>query len=111
MKTVLTFLVLIGGVCCDTFAGGKVGIYGVRMVPDGNDAETFSNSGWGIGLHVVAPVPQLWNVLAGVAGLEYVNLLQETTVFSDNITGLRVEQQTDQYYFRLFIGVGSIYVR
>jgi len=88
----------------DAFAGGKVGVYGIRMVPDGVDAEKYSRAGWGIGFHVVAPLPQLWNVLAGVAGFEYINLMDETIEFRDNITGLRAEQQTNQHYIRLLIG-------
>jgi hypothetical protein len=42
--------------------------------------------------------------VAGVGGLEYVNLLSATTQFRDRVTGLRVEQQTEQGYFRLFLG-------
>jgi len=76
-------------------AGGKVGIYLIHMVPDGVDATSYSRPGWGGGLHVVLPVPQLSNIFAGVGGLEIINLLSETTQFRDNLTGLRVEQQTD----------------
>jgi opacity protein-like surface antigen len=85
-------------------AGGKLSLYGLRMVPDRDDAEEFSRAGWGAGLRVVGPVPQLGNFLAGVAGLEYVNLLDKTTEFRDHLTGLRIEQQTNQYYARFYIG-------
>ncbi len=43
-------------------------------------------------------------MLAGVGGLEIINLLGETIEFSGNITGLRVEQQTSQNYGRIFVG-------
>ena len=85
-------------------ANGKVGIYGIRMVPDGEDATKYSRAGWGGGLHVVAPIPQVWNLLAATGGFEWINLLNETTEFRDRITGLRVEQRTNQNYIRLFLG-------
>jgi opacity protein-like surface antigen len=97
-------LVLLSIVFSDAIAGGKVGIYGIRMVPSGKDAGDYSRPGWGGGLHVVVPVPRLRNGLAGVAGIDIVNLLSETIEFNDNLTGLRVEQQTEQNYVRLFIG-------
>ena len=87
-----------------TFAGGKVGIYGIHMVPRGPDARSHSDPGFGLGLHVVAPVAFFSDIVAGVGGLEYINLLSATTEFRDRLTGLRVEQQTEQGYFRLFIG-------
>ena len=61
-----------------TFAGGKVGIYGIHMVPRGYDAKDFSRPGYGLGIHVVAPLPQLSNLFAGTAGFEVINLLSET---------------------------------
>jgi opacity protein-like surface antigen len=88
----------------DAFGGGKLGLYGIRMVPRGADAEDYSRPGWGGGFHVVVPVPQLSNVLAGVAGFEIINLLHETVEFHDHVTGLRVEQQTSQDYFRVYLG-------
>jgi hypothetical protein len=87
-----------------TFAGGKVGIYGIHMVPRGFDAKDFSRPGYGLGIHVVAPLPQLSNLFAGTAGFEAINLLSETKAYRDQVTGLRVEQQTSQDYMRLFIG-------
>ena len=88
----------------DLTAGGKVGIYGIYMAPEGQDAKAYSDPGFGIGLHVVAPVSFFADIVAGVGGLEYINLLSATTVFRDRVTGLRTEQQTEQGYFRLFLG-------
>ncbi len=100
---IVTIMMLLVGFS-DVIAGGKVGIYGIRMVPYGENAEDYSRPGWGGGIHIVVPAPQLSNILAGVAGFEIVNLLSETTEFQDDLTGLRVEQQTSQDYFRLYIG-------
>jgi len=88
----------------NTFAGGKLGLYGVHMVPNGADAEDYSRPGYGLGLHVVVPPPQLLNMFALTAGFEIINLLRETTTFQDRITALTVEQQTSQNYGRFFIG-------
>lgn len=99
----VTLLMLCMGLT-EAAAGGKAGIYGIHMVPGGEDAKTYSRPGWGLGVHVVAPVPQLSNMLAGVAGLEVINLLSDKTEFTDNTTGLSVEQQTSQDYVRFFIG-------
>ncbi len=85
-------------------AGGKVGIYGVRMEPDGEDAQNFSKPGWGGGIHLVAPFPQLANFFAGTGGFEVINLMSRDRVFIDGTTGLRTEQQTSQNYYRLFLG-------
>jgi hypothetical protein len=88
----------------DAVAGGKAGVYGIYMVPQGEDAKNFSRPGWGFGLHIVVPVPQLANILAGTAGFEMINLLDKTIDLRDRTTGLWVEQKTSQNYFRLFIG-------
>jgi opacity protein-like surface antigen len=97
-------MALLGLALSDAVAGGKVGIYGIRMVPRGDDAKNFSRAGYGGGIHVVVPAPQTLSLFAGVAGFEIINLLSETTTFRDQVTGLRVEQQTSQNYSRLFLG-------
>ncbi len=78
----------------DAIAGGKAGVYGIYMVPQGEDAKNFSRPGWGFGLHIVVPVPQLANILAGTAGFEMINLLDKTIDLRDRTTGLWVEQKT-----------------
>ncbi len=82
--------------------GGRLSLNLIRMEPSGHDARQFSDPGWGGGLQVVLPMPQLSNMLAGVFGLEYVNLLSETTTTYEG--PLRIEQQTDQYFARFFLG-------
>ena len=101
---IVIFLVFISISLSDAIAGGKAGIYGIYMVPKGEDAENFSRPGFGFGLHVVVPVPQLANILAGTVGFEYTNLLAETVELRDRTTGLLVDQNTNQNYYRLFIG-------
>ncbi len=104
LYVILIFIVFMSIGFSDAIAGGKVGIYGIYMVPKGEDAENFSRAGFGFGLHVVVPVPQLANILAGTAGFEYTNLLAETIELRDRTTGLMVDQNTNQNYFRLYIG-------
>lgn len=86
------------------FAGGKIEVYGLRMVPTDVDSRQYSRPGWGAGVEGVAPLPGTATLLAGVAGVEVVNLLATSTVFQDELTGLRVEQQTTQNYGRFFLG-------
>jgi hypothetical protein len=102
-RVICLAFVLLSGIG-EARAGGKIGVYGIRMVPDGADAERYSRPGWGGGLHVVVPAKRVANLLAGVGGIEYINLLNKTIVFRDRVTQLRTEQQTDQYYFRLYLG-------
>ena len=85
-------------------AGVNVSIYGMHMDPSDQDAKDFSRASYGGGLHASFPVPQLGNLLAGAVGIEMVNMLSETHEFQDPETGLRVEQQTNQEYFRLYLG-------
>ena len=85
-------------------AGAKVEVYGLRMVPLNVDSRQYSRPGWGLGVQGVAPLPGTATLLAGVAGLEVVNLLSSTRDFQDPLTGLRVEQQTSQNYGRFFVG-------
>jgi len=85
-------------------ASGKLMLYVERMEPYGQDAEDFSRAAWGGGLGVVAPLPFAHELLAGVGGLEVTNFLSETVPYYDQVTGLRVEQQTDQWYARFYLG-------
>ena len=101
---ILILIIFISITLSDTIAGGKAGVYGIYMVPRGEDAKNFSQPGLGFGFHIVVPVPQLANILAGTAGLEFINLLDKTINLRDRTTGLWVEQNTSQNYFRLFIG-------
>ena len=83
---------------------GKLALHLLRMVPSDHDARQFSDPGWGGGLQLTVPSPAFSNLMAGVVGAEFIDLLGETTTFYDVVTGLRVEQQTDQYYGRIYTG-------
>jgi hypothetical protein len=85
-------------------AAGKVTIYGVRLEPYGDDAEDYSRPGWGGGVRLVAPVPSTGRLFAGAFGAEIVNLLVETVHFQDAVTKLRVDQETNQNYGRVYLG-------
>ncbi len=85
-------------------ADGKVGLYGIRMVPTGQDAEEFSRASWGGGIDCVVPAPFLGNLVAANLGIEFVSMLTEKTTTYDQQTLLRVEQQTSQEYGRFYLG-------
>ena len=85
-------------------AGGKIGVYGIRMVPYGSQAEKVSRQGWGGGFHAVVPFKQVSNLFAFTGGFEIVNFLNETLVFQDPRTQLRIEQRTNQDFFRFYLG-------
>jgi hypothetical protein len=87
-------------------AGGKIGLYGIYMNPYGIDAKDYSRPGWGIGAHVVLPVPQLYDIVAGVGGIEVVNLLSQSFDGYGNLGGASFPytQETNQNFFRLYIG-------
>ncbi len=85
-------------------AGVNVSFYGIHMDPASQDAKDFSRASYGGGVHANFPVPGLGDVFAGAVGIELVNMLSETHEFRDSQTGLRVEQQTNQNYFRLYLG-------
>ena len=84
--------------------GINVSIHGIHMDPSDKDAKDFSSASYGGGVHASFPVPRLGNFLSGSVGMELINMLSETHEFQDSQTGLRVEQQTSQNYFRLYLG-------
>ena len=85
-------------------AGLTVSVYGIHMDPSDQDAKDFSRSSYGGGLQGSLAFHQLGNFVAGTLGIELVNMLSETHAFQDSKTGLRVEQQTNQDYFRVYLG-------
>ena len=103
-KQGLLCVTLIAGFPLTANAAGKVQVYGVRMTPTGQDASRFSRPSWGGGVAVIAPLRQVHNLFAGTLGFDVVNMLSQTTGFQDEQTGLRVEQQTNQNYYRIYLG-------
>ena len=82
----------------------QVSLHGIHMDPSSKDAKDFSSAAFGGGLHVTFPVPHLGDLVAGSLGLELVTLHSETHEFRDSQTGLKVQQETNQDYFRLYLG-------
>jgi len=82
----------------------KLVLYGIHMVPTGRDAKESGRAGWGGGGKIVASVGPLAPVGAFGLGFEVVNLLSRTRKFFDPVTQLRVEQQTSQNLYRLYLG-------
>lgn len=74
------------------------------MSPNNTDASEHSEAAWGIGARGVFSVPQWSDLVAANLGLELTNLMSHTEEFFDPVTHLRVEQQTHQSIFRLFLG-------
>lgn len=99
-------MLLAAAVALPTVARAQViaSFHGIHMDPSGQDAKDFSHASYGGGLHASFPVPQLGNLFAGGVGIELVNMLSESHEFRDATTGLRVEQETSQMYFRLYLG-------
>ena len=104
LPATLAAFTLLAFAAVPALAAGKIELYGIRMDPTDVDARQYSRPGYGLGLEVVAPPPVLAQLFAGVAGIEWVNLMSQTKKFQDPLTGLRVEQQTSQDYFRFFVG-------
>ena len=78
--------------------------YVLRMDPADANARDFAKPGWGGGADVSLPLPGTQGLLAVVGGVEGASLLSKVKKFQDPLTGLRVEQHTDQSYGRLFVG-------
>jgi len=85
-------------------ASGKVGIYAIRMIPYGIDAEQYTRPSWGGGVHAVFPLPVVSQLFAITGGLEIVNFLEKEIDLREPVTGLKVEQKTSQDFVRLFVG-------
>lgn len=84
-------------------AGLRAGLRVVRMEPRGADAEDYSKASWGGGIYVLyaPPGPGLF---AFTGGFDVANMLSQTVEFRDRVTGLRIEQQTNQWFSRFYVG-------
>lgn len=79
-------------------------IYGLSMVPSDQAARDYADPGWGGGIDVSWPVTGTEGLLSGIFGIEAASLYSNVKTFHDQVTGLRIEQHTDQVYGRLFVG-------
>jgi len=107
MRTLLTFPMLILALSGSRgIAGGKVAVAVLSMKPYGVDAKKYSSENFGAGAYAVFPIPQLYNVLAGVVGIEYVNLLSQSFDDVAYVGGVPFPytQETNQHYFRFYLG-------
>lgn len=82
----------------------RVTLYGSRMDPSDANARDFAKPGYGGGVDLSWPLHGTEGLLAVIGGLEASSLLSKVKTFQDQLTGLRVEQHTDQIYGRLFVG-------
>jgi hypothetical protein len=79
-------------------------IYVVRLDPVDRVARDFAKSGYGGGIDVSWPFHGTQGLLSVIGGIEAVSLLSKVKTFQDQLTGLRVEQHTGQFYSRFFLG-------
>jgi hypothetical protein len=82
----------------------RAGIYLTRLDPSDRGARDFARPGWGGGLDLSWPITGTQGLISAIGGVEFVSLLSNKKEFRDQQTGLRVEQHTDQWYGRLFVG-------
>jgi opacity protein-like surface antigen len=86
---------------------GKLGVHIVRMDPNGNDA---TEPGWGFGVQLTATGRSKTatlidrGVLAGIAGIEYVNLQAQEALVYDPGGGTVSVERNNQYLGRLYLG-------
>jgi hypothetical protein len=82
----------------------RAGLYVNRLDPSDREARDFARPGWGGGLDLSWPIDGTAGMLSAIGGVEASSLLSSVKEFRDSQTGLRVEQHTDQFYGRLFVG-------
>ena len=89
---------------------GKLGLHVVRMDPSGNDASRDAKPGWGFGVQLTATTRSRTSRLldsgrlAGILGIEYVNLQPQETLVIDPGGGPASVVRNDQYLGRFYLG-------
>ena len=73
------------------------------MDPHGEDATRYTEPSWGFGIQLTAPARARYNMLAGIAGIEFVNLQSQQAFVVSGGEAVSVEQN-DQYLGRLYVG-------
>jgi len=79
-------------------------IYGSVLSPQDRAARDYARDGYGLGVDLSWPVHGTEGLLSAIVGIEGNNLMSQQVNLVDRLTGLRVEQHTDQSYGRLFVG-------
>lgn len=102
----LALLLAVALIQPGTARGGQINLslHGIHMDPTSKDAKDFSSPAFGGRVQATFPIPHLGEFVAGSLGIELVSLKSETHEFRDSQTGLKVEQQTNQDYFRVYLG-------
>ncbi len=101
---ILFILAALTAVNAPVSAASRVTLHGIRQDPADQVAKDFSKPGWGLGAQISLPLPGAGQMVAVTGGFDAVNLLSATKKFQDQLTGLRIEQQTSQNYGRFFVG-------
>ena len=104
LLSVMVLAALVAALPTPASADFKITGYGIHMDPSSQDARDFSHPSYGGGVHAVFPSPFLAGLFGASVGLEGVSFKNETHEFRDPTTGLRVEQQTSQDMFRVYVG-------
>jgi len=106
-RTALVLAVLALAAAPAQAMDGKLGVHVVRMDPNGSDA---TEPGWGFGVQLTATGRSRTakvidrGVLAGIVGIEYVNLQPQETLVIDPGGGTVSVVRNDQYLGRLYLG-------
>jgi hypothetical protein len=79
-------------------------LYVTRIDPADRAARDFARPGYGGGVDISWPISGSMGMVSAIGGIEVTSLLSKVKTFQDQLTGLRVEQHTDQVYGRLFVG-------
>lgn len=82
----------------------RAGLYVNRLDPADREARDYARPGWGGGLDLSWPIDGTAGMVSAIVGVEASSLLSNVKEFRDQLTGLRVEQHTDQFYGRLYLG-------
>lgn len=101
---VAVLLALVSLPAISLAATPRVTLYGTRLDPADRSARDFAKPGWGGGIDLSWPLSGTQGLLSAIGGVEAVSLFSRVKTFQDQLTGLRVEQHTDQFYGRLFLG-------
>ena len=82
----------------------RVTVYALRLDPVDRAARDYARPGYGGGVDVSWPLQGTEGLLSVLGGIEASSLLSNVKTFHDQLTGLRIEQHTNQFYARMFAG-------
>lgn len=98
----LLLLVLVGAPVSAAQPRWTVGVH--QLDPKDATARDYSRPGYGLSVDVSLPLTGAQGMVALLAGIEGTSLMAKQKDLRDGLTGLRVEQHTDQFHGRLFVG-------